>query len=139
MIELNKRQGKRRIVAIRGFDEELYKIAKMYASLEGRTVASIIEEALQRWVEERSDIEELRLWLRLEEAYRENLEALRKKLEEAPGEQGEGYALACNGKVVGVFSNYEDAAKEAQVKCIGYALIVRLPLVEEEVELGLPW
>ncbi len=131
---------KTKVVAIKNFDEELYRLVKMYASLEGRTISSIFEEAVRYWMKSREDYEEIRLWVSLEEAYRENLRVLKEK---SPllKKQGDGYALICNGSLVGIFSSYEEAAKRSQEVCKVHALIVKLPHEEEvrEMELGFPW
>lgn len=79
---------------------------KTYAALEGRTIASILEEAVKKWLRRRENYEEVMLWTRLEEGYEENLRVLK---ESGLTEEGrEGYALVCDGRLVGVFSSYED-------------------------------
>jgi len=127
----------KRVVAIKNFDDELYRLIKTYASLENRTVASVIEEAVRGWLISRSDYGEVLAWVRLEKEYQRNLEALRKKL----SGREEGYALVCNGEVVGVFSNYLDAARKSMQIRASEAMIVKLPLEgkPEKLELGMPW
>ncbi len=61
-----------RLVAIKNFDDELYRLIKAYASLEGRTIASIVEEVLRYWMENRGDYNEVRLWVDLDREYEEN-------------------------------------------------------------------
>ncbi len=130
-----------KLVAIKNFDEELYRLVKAYASLEDRTIASIVEEALRRWMESRSDYEEVRMWTRLEREYEENLRALVEAIGESPDEYERGYALVCNGRVVGVFESYEEAIEKSRSACRSHGLVVELPYREgaEEVELGFPW
>ena len=126
----------KKVVAIKNFDEELYRLIKTYASLENKTVASIIEEAVRSWLTSRRDYEEALAWVRLEREYRKNIEALRKNLDRLE----EGYALVCDGRVVGVFDSYLDAAKKSAEIRAPQALIVKLPVEAEakKLELGLP-
>ncbi len=46
---------KNRLVAIKNFNDELYRMVKAYASLEGRTISSIFEEAIRLWIGSRKD------------------------------------------------------------------------------------
>lgn len=129
-----------KIVAIKNFDEELYRLAKTYAALEGRTIASIFEEALRDWLESRGSHEEARIWTKLELAYEENMKALEEVIDSLSGEEGK-YLLICNGRVVGIFETYEEAARKSEEVCSVNALILELPLKKavEEIELGFPW
>jgi len=81
---------------------------------------------------------EVRLWASLEKAYEEDLRVLK---ESRLAERGqEGYALACDGRLVGMFSSYEEVLENCRRNCRVHALIVKLPYREgEEIELGLPW
>ena len=127
----------KRVVAIKNFDDELYRLIKTYASLENRTVASVIEEAVRSWLASRSDYSEVLAWVRLEKEYQKNLETLKKKL----SEREKGYALICNGEVVGVFNSYLDAVRKSVEIGASQAMIVKLPLEAkpEKLELGMPW
>ena len=127
----------KRVVAIKNFDDELYRLIKTYASLENRTIASVIEEAVRGWLISRSDYGEVLAWVRLEKEYQRNLEAFRKKL----SGREKGYALVCNGEVVGVFSSYLDAVRKSIEIGASQAMIVKLPLEAkpEKLELGMPW
>jgi len=127
-----------RSVAIKNLDEELYGLVKAYASLEGRTVASVVEEALRCWVRSRGGYEEVLAWVRLERGYREDLKVL---VNEVSGRYGSGYALICDGGFVGVFRSYDEAARRSREVCRGHGLIAELPYREEAevVELGFPW
>ena len=128
-----------RLVAVKNFDEELYRLVKAYASLEDRTIASIFEEAIRLWIEGRGDYEEARLWARLEQAYQENIKALEESTQLLEGR--EGYALVCNGRLVGVFPSHGEAAAASRRECRTQALIIQLPCRGDRrrVELGLPW
>jgi len=129
-----------RLVAIKNFDDELYRLIKAYASLEGRTIASIVEEALRYWMESRGDYNEVRLWVDLDREYEENFKIFQEAVSSSPDAYKEGFMLICNKHVIGVFSSYEDAAKKAKEKCKGHALIVELPYEKSrKLELGLPW
>jgi len=127
-----------KLVAIKNFDEELYRLVKTYASLEGRTIASIFEEAIRQWISNRKDYDEIRLWVNLEQAYEENFEVLRKSSSLLKDQ--EGYAVICNKKLVGVFNNYERVLEGVKEICNVYALIIKLPYREpKRIELGLSW
>ena|GEM_PF-656147 len=135
------RQLKRtKLIAIKNFDEDLYRLVKAYASLEGRTVASIFEEAIRYWIERRRDYDEVRLWVNLDKAYEENLEIVKKSRSQL-GKYRDGYALVCDKRLVGVFESYREAAERSWRECSVHALIVKLPYSEKhrELELGLPW
>jgi len=128
-----------KLIAIKNFDEELYRIVKTYASLEGRTIASIFEEAIRLWINTRGGFDEVRLWTKLEQAYEENIKVLKENIRRL--EEKKGYALIHNGRLVGIFNNYEDVIKELRKAHKAPALIIKLPYKEEpkEIELGLPW
>lgn len=130
-----------KLVAIKNFDEELYRLVKTYASLEGRTIASIVEEALRQWMKSRGDYEEVYLWMKLEQQYEENLKALTEEISKSTGKYRSGYALACDGRLVGVFRSYDEALSKSKDACRDHGLIVKLPYKEEveEIELGFPW
>ncbi len=135
MLNKSNKHGEGRLIAVRRFDEELYRLVKMYASLEGRRIASILEEAVEMWLESRGGVEEARLWARLEEEYERNLRVLEGV------KAREGYALVCGGRLVGVFQSYTEAAAKSREECVAEAIIARLPYKagERRVELGLPW
>ncbi len=139
-MNLSRRLKRTRLVAIKNFDEELYRLIKTYAALEGRTVASIFEEAARRWIESRNDYEEVRLWVNLEHAYEENFRVLREN-DSLLKKYRKGFALVCDNRFIGVFNSYEEAAKKSREVCKVHALIVKLPYVEKtkKIELGLPW
>ena len=132
---------KRKRVTIKNFDEDLYRLIKVYASLEGKTVAAVIEEAVRSWLSGKSNYGEVLEWARLEEEYRRNYDVLKRELEALQSRYGEGYVLICNGRVIGVFSSYLEAARKSLEACSTQALIVKLPYEKrvKKVELGLPW
>lgn len=132
---------KTKFIAIKNFDEELYRIVKVYASLEGRTIASIFEEALQHWIENKREYNEVYAWTLLEREYTKNIEALKREIARKLKSFSKGYALVCNGMLIGVFKEYIEAAEKSKEVCGSQAIIVELPYKEEERELrlGLPW
>ncbi|MCD6196351.1 MAG: hypothetical protein J7J82_06165 [Staphylothermus sp.] len=128
---------KKRTVALKNFDEETYRLVKTFASLEGRTVSSVFEEAVKEWLIRRRNYEEVLLWNKLEKAYEENMNALIKnKL--IKGKE-KGYVLVCNGEIIGIYNRYEELIEEAKKKCRAPGLVVRIPYEEESIDLGLPW
>ncbi|MCD6488425.1 MAG: hypothetical protein J7K21_04290 [Desulfurococcales archaeon] len=130
---------KTKTIAIKNMDEELYRMVKAYASLEGRTIASIFEEAIRYWIEKRRNYEEARLWASLEQAYEEDLKIFNKNIPQLK-KYREGYALICDGDFIGVFNNYVEVARRSRETCKLHALIIKLPYRKtKEIELGLPW
>lgn len=124
-------------MAIKNFDEDLYRMVKTYAALTDGTIASVIEEALRSWMRGRKDYDEVRAWVALEREYEGNIGALE---EGSIGESDSGYVLICNGRIVDLFRGYGDAARASRESCEVQALIVELPYSEGRVvELGLPW
>ncbi len=129
---------RKKTIAIKNFDEELYRIVKSYASLEGRTVSSIFKEAIRLWIESRGGYDEVRKWIMIEEGYRENMQILMENMDRLKDRRG--YVLICDGKIHGIFGSYIEAARFAEEKCTIHSLIVKLPLKEKRiVEIGLPW
>ncbi len=129
---------KTKTIAIKNFDEETYKLVKTIATLEGRTIASIFEEAVKNWLESRKDYEELMLWTKIEKLYEENFKVF---IESGLAEEDrEGYVLICDTRLIGVFKEYREALESSKDKCRQHTLIIKLPYKEkEEIELGLPW
>lgn len=138
---MSPRSSKRtRFVAIKNFDEQLYRLIKTYASLEDKTIASIIEEAVRYWMSSRRDYGEVLEWVRLEEEYEKNFKAFKREIGRISAERDRGYVLICGGRVRGVFDDYHEAAKKAVEACSDHALIVEISYkVTEKIELGLPW
>lgn len=135
----SNRLRKRRLVAIKNFDDELYRMVKVYASLEGRTISSIFEEAIRLWVGSRKDYEETRIWADLEEAYEKNMKVLKEAASSL--KDSKGFIVVCDGNLIGVFQTYEEAIKNSKTRCKTHSLITELPFKEKErvIELGLPW
>lgn len=70
----------------------------------------------------------VRLWADLEKAYEEDLRVLKEGRLTKEGQ--EGYALVCEGRLVGVFSSYEEVLGNCRRNCRIHALIVKLPYKE---------
>ncbi len=139
MLNEFNRFRKTRVVVIRKFDEDLYRLVKAYASLEDRSIASIFEEAVSKWIESRGEYDEARLWVDLDRAYENNIRVL----EENRGlnkEVGEGYALICDVRLEGIYREYGETVRKSYETCRLHGLIVKLPYKDrkETVELGLP-
>lgn len=121
-----------KLVAIKNFDEELYRLIKTYASLEGKTVASITEEAVRFWISSKNNYNEVLTWTMLEKEYVENFNVLKKEIKTLSNKYNEGYVLICDKHVVGVFKSYNEAAKKSKEICSKHALIVKLPYEEKQ-------
>ncbi len=134
------RHKRTRVIAIKNFDEELYKIVKMIAVLEGRTIASIFEEAIRQWLENKVDLKEIKLWIKLEQVYKENLELL-KEHESVLRKKSKGYVLICDGRFIDFLESYEESIRKSKSICKTHALIISLPYKKQEhiIDLGLPW
>jgi len=129
-----------RLVAIKGIDRDLYKKIKAIASLEERTIGSIVNEALRLWLLLRSDRKYSR-WLKIEEAYRENYRLLVKKYSELCERYKGKYLAICNAKFLGVFDSFEEAASSVHRNCSSHAFIIKIGediREREEIELGFP-
>ena len=64
-------------VAIRGVDEELYRKVKAYAALEGRTIGSVVNEALRAWLEKRNH-PLYEKWRKIKESREKSLRCLKR-------------------------------------------------------------
>ncbi len=129
---------KTRFIWIRNFRDDLYRLVKAYASLEGRTVSSIFEEAILMWIKSRGDPEEIRIWAELDEAYKSNMKTIMQSI--SASKDREGYAAACEGSFLGFFNSYEEAARTIKRECKTNALILELPMRGRKIiELGLQW
>ena len=129
---------KTRFIGIRNFRDDLYRLVKAYASLEGRTISSIFEEAILMWIKSRGDPEEIRIWAELDEAYEGNMKTIMQSI--STSKDREGYAAACEGRFLGFFNSHEEAAKAIKRECKTHALILELPIRGRKIiELGLPW
>ena len=128
-----------KVIALKNFDKDLYRYVKAYASLEGRTIASVFEEAVRQWMQNRGNMDEVSLWVALEEAYEKNKKALEGIRKDLKGE--EGYAVVCEGNLLGIYEVYEEALRNSRKNCRIHALVIKLPPPSREsiLELGLPW
>ncbi|MEM1611548.1 MAG: hypothetical protein QXQ57_07895 [Sulfolobales archaeon] len=136
MNKFNKSK-KTKFIGIRNFRDDLYRLVKAYASLEGRTISSIFEEAILMWIKSRGDPEEIRIWAELDEAYESNMKTIMQSI--STNEDRKGYAAACESRFLGIFNSYEEAARAIKKECKTHALILELPIRDRKViELGLP-
>ena len=126
------------VVAIRGVDKELYRRIKAYAALEGRTVGSIVNEALRMWLETRRH-PLYDKWRRIQEERKRNYEWLKENYDALCSRHEGKYAVVSGGALKGLYDSFEEAAETAWKLRGEEALIVRVgePL-EREVQLGLP-
>jgi hypothetical protein len=124
-------------VAVKNVDERLYRRVKALASLRGRTVGEAVNEALAMWLSQRTSVDLLENWERLEEQAKVNeaeFEKLRSSLlAKHPGK----FAVIRHGKLAGVYERSSDAFREAGksngAQAIVEQLVDRKPQV---VELG---
>lgn len=126
------------VVAIRGVDRELYRRIKAYAALEGRTVGSIVNEALRMWLETRRH-PLYDKWRRVQEERRRNYKWLKENYDALRSKHEGKYAVVSEGGLKGLYDSFEEAAEAAWKLGSEEALIVRIgePL-EREIRLGLP-
>ncbi|RLE59492.1 MAG: hypothetical protein DRJ35_05640 [Thermoprotei archaeon] len=128
-----------KLVAIKNIDRELYRRVKAIASLEERTIGSIINEALRLWLSLRMD-KMYDHWLRIEEAYKENYKVLVEKYDDLCKKCKGKYLVICNGKILGIFNDCKEATLNAYNKCSRHAFVMKIgdSIKEEEIELGFP-
>ena len=124
-----------KLIAIKNVDKDLYRRVKAIATLQGRTMGSVINEALKLWLQKYSHIIDQK-WKSIEKEYERNV----KVAKSLKNKQWKGYALICNGEVIGIYSDLKKAMENAKGKCKNHSLIIELSnIVEHEiVELGLP-
>ncbi|MCD6209126.1 MAG: hypothetical protein J7J67_02945 [Thermoproteales archaeon] len=125
-------------VAIRGVDEELYRKVKAYAALEGRTIGSVVNEALRAWLEKRNH-PLYEKWRKIKESREKSLRWLEENYDELCSKYGGMYAVVSEGRLIGVFKDFDSAAKAAEKLHSEEAVIIRLgEALEKKVDLGLP-
>jgi len=126
------------IIAIRGVDEELYRKIKAYAALEGRTIGSIVNEALRMWLESREH-PLYEKWRKIKESREKNYEWLKENYEELCAKHKGMYIAISEGKLIGVYKDFESAARAVEKLPLEEAMIIKIgePL-ERKVDLGLP-
>lgn len=124
-------------IAVKKVNRELYRKVKALASLSGRTVGEVVNEALGVWVglsakgvtnEKWAELEEER---RLNNGVYENYEA--NLLSTHPGE----YAVIAHGKLIGTFKRSEEAYSVARQSGARQAIVARIEKKPKKVvELG---
>ena len=124
-------------IVVKNIDEDVYRRLKSVAALKGYTIGRALTEAM-------------RLWLAFNEAtsrsyldYIVSREKSEKKLREIQGKygrqrQGE-YAVICDGELVGIHRDEDEARRAAAKSGARQCIIARLgrPPREEKVELGM--
>jgi hypothetical protein len=124
-------------VAVKKVNQELYRKVKALASLKGRTVSEVVNEALGLWVQLTAKGATVSDWVRLEdEARRDNETFEREEAGLLVNHRGE-FAVVGDGRVLGTFSGPEDAYTMVRQAGLKHAIVTR---IEERprrvVELG---
>jgi len=125
-------------ITIEGVDRELYRKIKAYAALEGRSIGSIVNEALRMWLKSREH-PLYEKWRRIKESREKNYKWLKENYEELRTKHKGMYVAVSEGKLIGVYKDFETAAKAVEKLRPEEATIIKIgePL-ERKVDLGLP-
>ena len=128
-----------KLIAVKNIDRDLYRRIKAIASLEERTIGSIVNEALRLWLSLRAD-RMYDYWLRIEDAYKDDYRVLVEKYGELCEKYEGKYLVICNAKVIGIFDSFREAVLNAGKKCFRHAFVIKIGerIEEGEVELGFP-
>jgi len=128
-----------KLIAVKNIDRDLYKRIKAIASLEERTIGSIVNEALRLWLSLRAD-RMYDYWLRIEDAYKDNYRVLVEKYDELCKKYEGKYLVICNAGILRVFNSFKEAALNARKKCFRHAFIIKIGerIKEGKIELGFP-
>jgi len=113
-------------VAVKKVNQELYRKVKALASLRGRTVSDVVNEALGLWVHLTGKGATVTDWVRLEDEARRDNEAYER--EEAAllvKHRGEFVAIG-DGRVLGTFSGPEDAHTAVRKAGLKHAIVTRI-------------
>ncbi len=119
---------KKRIVLIRGVDEEVYRRAKAAAALRGISVGRAASEALAAWAKEtqKPDIERE---VDIDRAF------LLSAWEKLKANKDKAVVIA-DGRLQGVFETYEEARAFCARFRVALVFVVKGVPVEREIEIG---
>ena len=125
------------VLSIRGIDRKLYQRIKAVAVLRGIKVGDALNEAMRIWLSIKPQA-----LAKLEEIEKE-AEVNRRKYSQIRDElleKYEGlYIAIANGKLLGVFSSLEEAAKAVEDTGAKHGIVDRLSKEEEVSEVELGW
>jgi hypothetical protein len=124
-------------VAVKKVNQELYRKVKALASLRGRTVSDVVNEALGLWVQLAARGATVSEWARLEEeAHRDNDVYERQESDLLAKHRGEFVAVG-EGRVLGTFSRPEEAFAMVRQAGLKHAIVTRIEKKPSKVvELG---
>lgn len=124
-------------VAVKKVNQVLYRKVKALASLRGRTVSEVVNEALSLWVQLTAKGASVSDWIHLEEEGRSDNAAYESRKADLLAKHRGDFVAVGGGRILGTFSSPEDACAAVRRAGSSHGIVTR---VEEKprkvVELG---
>jgi hypothetical protein len=116
-------------IMVKGVDPETYRRAKATAALGGISMGRAVSDALERWIEEKKEIE-------MESEYRRDMDFVRREWKkQLQGHRGKAVVVS-SGRLEGVFDSYERACGFAERYRVALTFVVGDYPEESEIEIG---
>ena len=113
-------------VAVKNVNEQVYRRVKALASLKGRTVGEVVNEALDLWVQLMIRGVSIEDWERLEAEASENNQAYEREEASLLARHRGEYVAVAGGKILGAFSKPKDAYVAVREAGFKHAIITRI-------------
>ncbi len=126
-------------VAIKKVDEQLYRKAKALASLKGKTVGEVVNEALGLWVEVTSRGTSIEDWIKLEEEGKKDNEVYQRMAQKLIAEHPHEYVVIAEGRVIGAFKAARAAYLAVKKANPTHAIVTRIEGKETPKFVQLGW
>jgi NAD-dependent DNA ligase len=125
-------------VAVKKVDDKLYRRVKALASLRGRTVGEVVNEALTMWLSQRTNLDLMDKWDELDKQASVNNREYERLRPELIAKNRGNFVVIRSGTLVGVYRRREDANREAS-KSDGAQSIVAQLIAEKPRHVELGW
>ena len=116
-------------VLIRGVDEDVYRLAKSAAALQGISMGLAVSEALKGWVENGHTEDDV------QKEVRQNIRYVKAHWSDLKRHKGEAVVIS-GKKLQGVFSSYEEARRFSSRFKVAITFVVEDIPQTRELELG---
>jgi len=116
-------------VLIRGVDEDVYRLAKSAAALQGISMGLAVSEALKGWVENGHTEDDV------QKEVRQNIRYVKAHWSDLKRHKGEAVVIS-GKKLQGVFSSYEEARRFSSRFKVAITFVVENIPQTRELELG---
>src|SRR5437588_10912782 len=110
-------------VAVKKVNQELYRKVKALASLRGRTVSDVVNEALGLWVQLAAKGATVSEWVRLEEEARRDNDVYERHEADLLAEHKGEFVAVGEGRVLGTFSKPEEAFALVRQAGLNHAIV----------------